>query len=180
MVLLAIWAAVLGFRPDLATVVQRPGFVAQALATGILMGLAAYGAIVASIPGAARQQVLFGFTMGALLVWLGVLVTELVLLAAGGAEDPWRTGTVWKCVRAVLLLGTVPGLLLLVLVWRGLPLRYGWAGSLTCVALGAAGALSLQTVCPDNGPLHLIVSHFLPVAALGIVGVGVGRAILKR
>lgn len=178
---LGLALAWLGLRPDLAERITEPWFLVQiplALACALS---AAWSAFTLAVPGAERRWLTRWLPMAVLAGWAAWMVYRM----ADFVSDP----AVWGEVAAGLSLeealkglgiAAVPGLLLLLMVRRGEPLRPGWAGGLAMLAAGSVSFLVDLLSCMSFCPIHAVYLHLIPTLLTGLLGVGVGWLWLRR
>jgi hypothetical protein len=163
----AVAAGVLikGVRADLTEVAGQNAFVAMGVITLVTAVLAAIAALLSSVPGAPRAGAARVAAIVALTAWVVWIAASLV--AAGPPlaqlfQEPPSVG----CVMKVVLVGTVPVALLLVLARRAAPLEPHRTAGLAVLAGLASGALAAQGLCPIDAPAHLLAWHLGPVVSL--------------
>jgi hypothetical protein len=171
---------VLGFgaRHDLAVRWNQADYLwtlVLALATSVL---AVVVTLVLSIPGAERNSSLRGTTLGVLAVWT---VTMIGAVIASGRGLPFTADPHWPaCFSRVVAISLVPVGVLFAMARRAAPLRLGWTALFAGAAAAAMGALAVQLVCPLDDPGHAFLGHFLPVAAIALLGLGARRWLARR
>lgn len=141
-----------------------------------IVGAAAAGlaALWAAVPGLERRGRLYRIAFGIALLMPLPLIARIALDALRTGSGASDAGRVLHCSSWVAILGTIPGLLLFLLVARALPLDRPRTGLLALLAWGMTGAATILFLCGDTGALHLLVAHWGAVAALGLVGLGLG------
>jgi hypothetical protein len=144
----------------------------------ILLGTAAAGALVSSIPGRSSWRV--ALVVAAVLVGVcagdGVIRTTSVWPASEAVwgEVPWT-----KCFAFTLVFAVIPTLALIRIVNRGWPVHPRATAVLTFVAGTAAGALTIALECPSHAPLHVLVGHTLPIGAAAAIGVSLALRLFR-
>jgi hypothetical protein len=114
-------------------------------------------------------------TVAAPLVLLGWKIAWSALF--GNLDESPRLG--YRCLLMSVAMGAIP-LLLLALTRRGEDPRHpGLLGAAIGVAVGACGWVLVDLWCPVGGPIHLLRGHLLPIIILGVLGVVVGRLLIK-
>jgi hypothetical protein len=174
-VLLAtLWSGPLreGWSAQLAS---HPRFLAEMLLGWIAGATAITAAFQLAIPGTGRPARRLTPVLGLLALWVGAYALDLVAPALPPSTAGARPG----CTLQVLVFGTPPMLLGLVLLRRLAPLSRAWTGALVGAAAGAIPALLMQVACMYV-PLHILLNHLLPVAALAALGAGLGALLLRR
>jgi len=169
----------IGLRPDSAQIAAQPAFLLRSTFLLLLAGLASGAVLIASIPGAERSATARRGVVLALVGWLGMLAAAAFLGWIQGRPDALQAGPGLGCSRDVLLLGLLPGIALFLMVGRAAPVRPGLCGALALLAAFALGALATDLVCAADMPLHLLLWHYSPVLAAGLLGVVLGKKLLK-
>ncbi len=169
--LVALGVFVLGSRPDLISAFRRPVFVWQALLLGALTASSAGSALVLSIPGRHGPWTTRIPTL-TLLAWF--ILISMTLLLNGGLS----AGVGIRCVRNIVALGFLPCLTLFWMARRAAPMAYALVGLLSALSASALACLGTRFVCQNEGMVHILVWHCLPVVGLGLAGAALGRTCL--
>lgn len=83
------------------------------------------------------------------------------------------------CIRDILLLSALPGIMLFLMLRQAAPLSPSKVGLFAMLGIAGLGAFGTQFVCRNGDPLHLLLWHFTPVLIIGILGILIGRFLLK-
>lgn len=161
-------AFLVGLRPDAASLIAEPSFLIQAALLLTAACLAATISLTLSVPGSSRRRTQVAGAVAA-LCWTASLAAAFV------PETPFQSGMGIGCVRNVLVLSILPGAILFQNLRRARPLQTeatGWVG-----AFGAASLACLATrfICRNDSAAHLLVWHYLPVTAISLLGIALGR-----
>ena len=165
-----------GARPDVVTRLAQPDYLAivmLGLTTSIVGGSAS---LVLAIPGAERSPVLRILTLALLGSWTVTMVWAVVNAGQGlpvSGDAHWPV-----CFTRVLLIGALPAFMLVVMVRRGIPLRYGWTAAMAAAGGASVGAVAVQLVCPLDDPGHGFLGHFVPVMVMVVVGLAGQRLLV--
>jgi len=171
--------AVGGFRHDIGTKLSEPMFILEALIILFLVISSAAAALVISMPNTKQSLWAKRFPFVPLLVWLGFLAFELFFVYRDMGMDGFMIDYGMMCVRDILLLAVVPGLVLFFMIQKAAPTKLGLVGVLILLAVAALGAMGTQFMCSISDPLHILLWHFVPVLSLGGIGLFLGRMILR-
>ena len=165
--------AVIGARSDFADAIQRPAFVALAMATLATGLVAAWSALVLSVPGAERTPLVR--ILAAILI-AGWAMTFVIQLATGGNAWPRLAAfpNHWGCVVRISALSILSGVVLFAMLRRAAPLRPHLCAALAALASASLAATATYIMCPVDDPAHQLVSHVLPVAAIVFAGTIIG------
>ena len=171
-----VTVAVIGARADFADAIQRPTFVALAVATLASGLLAAQAALVLSVPGAERTPLV---RVLATILIAGWAMTFAIQLVAGGNAWPRLAAfpNHWGCVVRISALSILSGVVLFVMLRRAAPLRPRMCAALAALASTSLAATATYIMCPVDDPAHQLVSHVVPLAAIVLAGtiIGVGK-----
>lgn len=140
----------------------------------IILGAAAAGAIVSSIPGRPAWRPALIVAAVALLAWAAVAAIRCAsawqVPAVLWGDVPWP-----KCFGFTLAFAAIPTFVLVRIVNRGWPVHPHATGALTFIAGAAAGALIVSLECPSHAPLHVLLGHTLPIVGAAAIGMSLGR-----
>jgi hypothetical protein len=164
-------------RPDLLAKLHEFRYVLEqfaALAAGISAALAAFAT---TIPGYSRRVLIFPLLFVA--IWLGSLVQ-------GCAQEWLRYGIAglslrpdWFCFPAIVLVGAVPAVAMVVMLWRGAPLMPRTTVALGGLAAAGLGAFGLRLFHPQDAALMVLIWQFGSVFVLAALAGSAGRFILN-
>ena len=178
MVAVLYLAAVLlfsGIRPDLMLQFQEPGFIAEIAAlVGILVATSLSAALL-SFPDLhqMRRVALAPALMFALFV--------LVMFFAWRTDNPPAPlpEHSFHCTLSIALLGVLPALGIFYAMRKFASTHYRWAGSIALLFAFSIGAIWLRLYEINDSIVHVIQWHYLPMAGFAIIGMWLGKIILK-
>lgn len=169
-----VWA--IGPRPDLVERLGDGRFVLEqgaALATGLA---AAVAALSMTVPGASPLLRLLPVAPGA--VWVGTL-------SVGCLRDWWRLGPEGlqitpdlACLFYISLISSLPALVLLSMLRRGVPLAPRWTTLLAALAAAGLGNFALRFFHMQDAALMVLVWQVGSVALLTALAGLAGRQLL--
>ena len=172
----AIFAFTHGFRKDLADMLMHhAGYLLQTVsifAAGVISALAACYLSVPDTKIRPRVYAMMGISTA---VWLFLILSQMVM-AMGTESDVGPE----NCLTDLSLLMVSPLAAVIFMVTRGAPVWRGWAGYSMVLAVGSFAALGMRFICPNDSPAHLLVWHFLPVLVFALVGIILGKILLKK
>lgn len=174
-VCVTIGVAVLGLRQDLSFIWQNPKFLLQVALTLVLGTVSGRAAFVLSVPHQARRSwVLFSVFVSLLCLIWAVILTVMLFLSGSGQAGPGVS-----CLRDIVVIGVAPGFLLFCMLRKAAPLQIGTVGFLAAMAMAALGALGTQLVCRNDGPLHILLWHYVPTLVVGVFGILLGQLLFR-
>lgn len=161
-----LFVAGMGVRQDLVDNLRQARFVLElvaALATAIG---AAWAATISALPGRPHWQKLIPFVPA--VVWAGLLIHGTWLDAA-----PLRSDLI--CFPIIILLGTLPCVVLIFAMRRGVVLSPCLGMFFAVSASAALGYVGLRLVHPENAVSMILVWQFGPVVLLALFASCFGR-----
>lgn len=169
-----VWA--IGLRPDLAERISDGRFLLEqgaALATGIA---AAVAALSLTIPGAPKLLRLLPVVPGAL--WIGTLslgcLRDWAQMGAAGLQ----VTPDFACFGYIALIGSLPALVLLTMLHRGVPLAPRWTITLAALAAAGIGNFALRFFHMQDAALMVLIWQVGSVGLLALLAGLVGSKLL--
>lgn len=170
-----IFALTRGLRDDLGAKLHEAAFLLETGAMLAAGACAAYAACRLCVPDTKLRPPVQAALGLAILLWLfivgSVLRTEGNGFAIPGEGD---------CLTDLSMLMVLPLSAICFLMTRGAPVWRGRAGFAMTLATGSFAALGMRLLCPLETPGHLLVWHFLPVLAYALIGVALGKILLRK
>jgi len=170
-----VWA--IGPRPDLAERLVEARFLYEqgaALATAVA---AAVAALALTVPDASRLWRLLPVIPGA--AWLGSLGVGCLRDWARMGPDGLRLTPDPECFFYIALIGSLPMLILVLMLRRGAPLRPNWTMGLAALAAAAMGNFALRLFHMQDAALMVLVWQVGAVALIAGVAALAGRSVLR-
>jgi hypothetical protein len=172
------WILFDGFRSDIATQILNPWFLLEAMSLVVLLFGGAYVLSRWVVPGNDY------FQKGAKCLGFGTLGFWCVLfglLFVGEKFDleSMRQNFGMGCLICVTLLTFICAFSSFLIVKKAAPVEAAWTGLFSSAVAAGFGVFLLQLSCPYNHPMHLLTSHFPPVALACAIGYFLGRQFLK-
>lgn len=163
-------------RPDLASQVTNPRFLAETL-TALMTGIAAaIAALTTVVPGRRRKATLMALVP--LAAWLGVI-------GQGCVHDWTQLGprgrllhTDWGCFPAILITGALPTVVMAMMLRRGAPLTPTLSMALGGLAAAAIADFGLRFHHHEAGVM-VLVWHLGAVSLLTALAGRAGRHVLR-
>lgn len=167
----AYWS---GLRHDLAAVMQIPQFLLELILALITAIGAAITAICLAVPDAYQKLYLRWVPVAG-----AIALTLLLLYRLGSAEIAFPLRLAPQCAGEMCLYALLPGALLFFLLRRAASTHSGWAGAMCGLAVGLFGYIFLRLTEANDEIPHLLAWHYLPVAAITLVGTLCGNRWLR-
>jgi hypothetical protein len=164
-----VFFALLGVRPDIASVAQSFRFLFK-FAVTIVLAASAFGLLhMLSRPEADARRSLPRLAIAPTLLAAGV-VAELAVLS----PDTWSARLIGTnslvCLTFIPLIGIGPLVLLLLALRHGAPSRPTLAGAVAGLAAGGLAAAFYAAHCTDDSPLFVATWYTIAIAVLTLLG----------
>lgn len=167
---IACGLAILGIRSNLAVVWAWPLHVA--LAAGLAASSVA-SVLILIVPGRWNRSV-YLIPVGFLAAWTAFNVY------AASTEGSHGVGTGLNCIRNILALSVLPAFLLIAALRATATPRTNYVVFLATLGVSALSCLATRFVCPQDGAVHFLVWHYIPVVLLSTITTLVGHLISLR
>lgn len=161
----------LGVRADFWSRIRDPADLVRDAVLLLAFVLSARSAFQLSVPGAERSPRGRMLSIGALLLWAGLVAAD-----ASGPAHASANGA--ACLWTVTGLGLVPAFAALRMLRKAAPLNPGWAGSAALLSAASLALLATNLVCARDDRFHVLLWHFLPVIAATLSGFHLGDRFL--
>jgi hypothetical protein len=172
---LLIALLVSGVRADLASQLEQFFFVAEIALLFAIFLSTAFSSALLSFPDLHQKR---------LWAWLPAVffgLFALLLLAAQQHDIPPAPQPLhsWQCCASILLMGLLPAAATLFALRRFAPIYRRAAGSTALLFAFSVGATWLRLHEANDSIAHLIEWHYLPMLGVGILGLALGKRVLK-
>jgi len=172
---LVLTLIVTGLRPDLMSKLHDPWFVAEVAVLAAIFLATSLSAALLSFPDLhqMRRIVLSPALMIALFL--------LTIFLSWSADQPPAPPPVhtYECTTCIVLVSLLPAALIFFEMRKYASTHYRLAGGIALLSALSIGALWLRLHEQNDSIAHVIEWHYLPMIAFGIVGMWLGRVILK-
>lgn len=171
-----VWA--IGVRPDLAEQLRDPWFVVEqvaALATGFCAAVAALALTIPASPIGLRLLPLFPATLWAATLGVGCLRDWLRAGSGGLYLTPDMA-----CFVYIALIGSLPALVMGLMLRRGAQLRLSWSLAAGGLAAAAIGNFGLRFFHMQDAALMVLVWQFGSVILIAALAGSIGARILRK
>jgi hypothetical protein len=172
---LAVSLMMSGMRHDLWPKLHEPGFVAEIAALfGIFISTALSAALLSYPDLHQKRRIAF-----APIVTFALFA--LVMFFAWRAYNPPALLPVhsFECTLSITLLSLLPAAWILYVMRRYASTHTHWAGGSAFLFAFSIGALWLRLYEQNDSIMHVVQWHYLPMIGFGIVGMWLGKVVLK-
>lgn len=172
---LVVALAVSGVRPDWARAVGQPWFVTEIVALFMVFITASLSAALISFPDLHQKRRLVLAPL-----WMFAVFLVVILLAWLG-ENPLVAlpEHSYQCTSCIFLVALLPAGWTFFTMRKLASTHYRWAGSIAILSAFSVGALWLRLQEVNDSIVHVVEWHYLPMLAFGVVGLWVGKWLLK-
>jgi hypothetical protein len=174
---LAVLLIALGVRPDIIAALETWRFDLKWVVTLTLAIAATWLALQLSKPTAKLQYAARPLLLPA-MVLIAAVISELVAIPSSA----WlaRIGANGSmCVANIFFLSVIPFGAVLVVLREGAPASPAFAGMAAGLLAGAVAATAYVLHCPEDSPLFVAVWYMLAIGLVTLVGLFLGRHVLR-
>ena len=164
-----------GFRSDLTLKLHENWFVAEiAVLAGIFIATSLSAALL-SFPDLHQMRRV------ALLPIFMFILFALVMFFAWRTDSPPTPPPIHsiECTLSITTLAILPAVWIFLVMRKFASTHHHWAGGIASLAAFSVGALWLRLYEQTDSIMHVIEWHYLPMILIGIVGMWLGKLILK-
>ena len=172
---LAVSLALSGLRPDLAQKFHEPWFVAEiASLLGIFIATSLSAALLA-FPDLYQKRGIAFFP-----AWMFALFL-LVMYFVWHADSPPAPLPVhgFECTLSITLMTLLPAAWTFYAMRKFASTHYRLAGSIALLSAFSVGALWLRLHEVNDSIIHVVQWHYLPMLGIGLIGLWLGKMLLK-
>ena len=172
---LGISLVVSGLRPDLMLKLHEPLFVAE-IATLVSIFIAtSLSAALLSFPDL-HQMRRIAYAPAAMFALFAL--TLFFAWRADSPPAPLPTHNM-ACTFSIILFAILPAAWTLYVMRKFASTHYYWAGSIALLFAFSIGALWLRLYESNDSIVHVIQWHYVPMIGVGILGLWLGKLVLK-
>jgi len=164
-----------GLRPDLASKFHEPWFVAE---IAVLFGIFVATSLSASLLSFPDIHQMRRIAFAPVLTFA---LFVLVMLFAWRADNPPAPLPVhsFQCTLGITMLSLLPAAWMFYVMRKFASTHYHLAGCCALLFAFSIGAIWLRLYEVNNSIMHVIEWHYLPMIVFGIVGLWLGKVMLK-
>ncbi|MBI5919878.1 MAG: DUF1109 domain-containing protein [Nitrosomonadales bacterium] len=172
---LTVTLAVSGLRPNLPEHLHSPWFVAELVALLAVFIVTSISAALLAFPDLHQRRRL---ALAPVLFFAAFL---LVMLYAWQADNPPAPLPVhsFECTVSITLMTLLPALWSFYSLRKYASTHPGLTGGIALLSAFSVGALWLRLHEANDSIAHVIEWHYLPMLAIGFIGLWLGRRLLK-
>jgi hypothetical protein len=172
---LAASLAISGPRPDLADKFHSPWFVAEIAVLSAIFIVTSLSAALLAFPDLHQKRRL---AYAPALPFLLFLVVMFLAWRADNPPSPMPMHS-FECTLSITLMTLLPAGWTFYSIRRYASTHYRLAGSAALLSAFSVGAIWLRLHEQTDSITHLIEWHYLPMLAIGLLGLWLGKVILK-
>ncbi len=175
LIYLAFSLMLAGLRPDLSKTFTQPWFVAEIAVLLLILVATTLSATLLAFPDLHQKRLLAitpAWAFG--LFWL-------VILFAWHADNPHAPlpAHSFECTLSIALVSVAPAAWTFYALRRYASTHHYWAGGITLLSAFSIGALWLRLHEINDSIPHVVVWHYLPLLAAAVLGIWLGKLLLK-
>lgn len=172
---LAVTLLLSGFRADIAQSLRNPWFDMELLALLMVFVSAMLSAAVLAFPDLHQKRVLAWTPAVTFLLFTAVMASAWL---ADSPPSPKPVHSI-ECTASITLTTLFPALWTFLSLRRYASTHSQWAGSVALLSAFSVGAIWLRMHEETDSIAHVVVWHYLPMLAIGLIGFWLGKRLLK-
>jgi len=172
---LVIALVISGVRPDLGLQLNHPWFVAEIAMLAAILITTASSAALLSFPDLHQQRALAFAPAGIFALFV------LVIVCAWQGDSPpaLLPRHSFECTLSILGISLLPTAAIFYVMRRFASTHPGLSGTTAVLFAFGIGALWLRLYESNDSILHVIEWHYLPMIAVGLSGLWLGKRLLR-
>jgi len=172
---LAVSLAISGLRPEFLEKLHNPWLLAELAALLGLFIVTTLSAALLAFPDLHQKRVLAFAPIVPALIFL------IVILLAWRADNPPAPLPVhsFECTLSITLMTLLPAVWTFYSMRKFASTHYRLAGSVALLSAFSVGALWLRLHEANDSILHVVEWHYLPMLGIGLLGLWLGKVLLK-
>jgi hypothetical protein len=172
---LAIALMISGFRSDLMVKLHEPLFAAEIAALVAIFISTSFSASLLSFPDLHQKRRIV------LAPAITFALFMLVMYFAWHADQPPSPRPIhsFECTLSISMFSILPAAWIFFVMRKFASTHQYWAGSVALLSAFSIGALWLRLYEPTDSINHVIEWHYLPMIAVGLLGLWLGKIMLK-
>lgn len=174
-VYIATVLAISGFREDLAIKLMHPLFFAEISILMVTITSCLLAAFFLSFPDVCQKKYVLAFPFVSFLLFSAILLIEYWYDNAAAGEVLHGA----QCVFSIGIISFIPALLMFRAISKQATTYCCTAGAVTLLFASSIGIMILRLSEKVDSLEHIIGWHYLPLMGFGIVGMFLGKKILR-
>ena len=172
---LVVALAAAGLRPDLAHALQNPLYIAELVALLLIFLATAFSAALLAFPDMHQKPALAYAPVALFALFV------LLMLVAWHADNPPAPLPVhsWQCTLSISLVALLPAVWTFYAMRRYATTHVRLGGSIAVLSAFSIGALWLRLHEVNDSIHHVLLWHYLPMLAAGLIGAWLGKKLLN-
>jgi len=173
------FAGYTGLRPDFAEKLFNANYFTELL---LLIGIgasSAWAAFCLARPDGHQMPRLKLISFVFILLWLVIAFSGYANHING--QDLMHSMSLkqYDCPAHIALFSLPPGIALFMFIRTGNTTQYYWAGAMATLSVTSFGYLLMRIIEANDNPGHLIIWHALPIITISLLGIMMGKLVLK-
>lgn len=175
MIYMALSLAISGLRPDLMSKLNEPWFAAEIAVLTVILIATTLSAALLSFPDL-HQMRRVAFAPGLIFA-----LFLLVIYFSWSADHPPAPPPIhtYECTLCIILVALLPAAWTFYEMRKNASTHFMLAGGIALLSALSIGALWLRLHETNDSIAHVIEWHYLPMIGFGIVGMWLGKRLLK-
>jgi hypothetical protein len=168
----------LGVRPDLRATLADAYLWSELACLLLLLASSLVASVLVMYPDAYQHPGLTRLPYAVFGLLVVLCLVQMAVQPELRLQDATDMHGVW-CTVSIAALALVPSALVMILLGRGAVVRPRQAGSLAVLTGTALGCLVVRLHEANDSMVHVVTWHYLPTVLCALVGVGLGRRLLR-
>ncbi len=164
-----------GFRTDIAQSLRNPWFNMELLTLLLVFVSATLGAAVLAFPDLYQKRALAWAPLVAFLLFTATMAGAWLVDLPPSPKPVHNI----ECTASITLTALLPALWTFLSLRRYASTHSQWAGSVALLSAFSVGAIWLRLHEDTDSITHVVVWHYLPMLAIGLIGFWLGKRLLK-
>lgn len=168
----------LGVRPDFRATLADAYLWSEIACLVLLLASSLVASVLVMYPDAYQHPGLTRLPYGAFGLLVALCVVQMATQPELRLQDATDMHGIW-CTVSIAALAIVPSALVMVMLGRGAVVHPRQAGSLAVLTGTALGCLVVRLHEANDSMVHVVTWHYMPSVLFALVGVWLGRRLLR-
>jgi hypothetical protein len=169
----------LELRYDIGEKLTQPMFLAELTLAVIGSIFACLAATFLSTPDSYQKPYIKWFATLPFIALTALLVTQLVRQKTTSSETIATTLNTYQCFTDMLAFAVFPILVMVILARKGASTKQSWSGAMISLSAVNFSYIALRIIEPNDSAEHLLLWHYAPMIITALIGIMLGRRLLK-